>query len=665
MNTDIPTQPAAALPTDQKKTVGVPVSGLHAKAKWSTKLPKKKAHPQNAQKEPTRGEINSLIALYGQGRVTAAETLARSLSVRFPQHGFGWKVLGAVLQAQGRTAEAFICCQEAANLMPQDAEALGNLAALLEEQNRLTEAAACLQQAVALAPGDASGHLALASIQRSQGQLNQAVINLRRALALDPNYVRAHLVLGVTLEDLGRTTEAITCYRHALRIEPDHANAFHSLLFSLSHDLWTDPQQLFAAHLAFGEQFEAPLRAGWQGHSNIKDPARCLQVGFVSGDLNAHAVARFLEPALVFLAKKQSLSLHAYYTHTLEDTMTQRLHTYFSHWHAVADLSDAELAKKIRADGIDILIDLSGHTAHNRLLTFARKPAPIQVSWMGYPGTTGLQAMDYYLCDRFWIPPGELDWQFTEKPAYLPIAVVFQSNVHAPAVNTLPALENGFITFGSFNRLSKINESVIVLWSMLLSSIPNARMLLGGISLESQDALIQSFAHEGIAQNRLIFYPRSNMPDYLALHHQIDICLDTFPYGGGTTTLHAAWMAVPTLTMVGETPPSRAGLFILNQLGLDGFIANNIEDFVSKGCYWANHIEDLSRIRFELRMRFTASALGQPETFADSFEGILRTMWQRWCCDLPPEPIEVTATEMITVTRPNKDGNNQSQPRAS
>jgi len=646
MNNDPSTQQAIALPADQARGVqtasGQRPTGKHArpKARRSTKSTKKAAPQEEVRQDISQEEINFLTTLYGHGRITEAAALARSLTVRFPLHGFGWKVLGAVLQAQSRTAEAFICCQEAANLMPQDAEALCNLAANLDIQNRLTEAAACLEQVVALKPDYAPGLFRLGSIQRRQGQLKQAETSLRRALALDPGFADAHVNLAITLQNSGRITEAINGYRCALKIRPDFAPAYSNLLFCLSHDLWTDPQQLLAEHLAFGEQFEAPLRAGWQSHSNTKDPERCLQVGFVSADLYSHSVANFLEPVLEFLAKKQSLSLHAFYTNTIEDAVTQRLRTYFPHWHAVTGLSDAELANKIRADGIDILIDLSGHTAGNRLLTFARKPAPVQVSWMGYPGTTGLQAMDYLLCDQFYIPE-ELAWQFTEKLAWLPASCIFLPSADSPPINALPSSQNDFITFGSFNRADKLNDATIALWCLLLQAVPNARMMLAGLPSESQHGLNQRFAQNQIDPDRLTFCPRTGITEYLGLHHQVDICLDTFPYGGGTTTAHAGWMGVPTLTLASATPASRSGATFMSHWGLKPFIATSIEDFVNKGRYWSEHIAELAVIRSEMRMRFSSSALGRPEPFASNLDAALREMWQRWCEGLPPAHIGI------------------------
>lgn len=590
----------------------------------------KKHMGSSSRRQPGAAELDNLTILFTQGRTAEAEILSKALTARFPKHGFGWKVLGAVYQAQKRYEESLHATRHAIALLPGDAATHNNLGTALLKLGRHIDAEAAFRRALAIAPHYAKSLSNLGSLLTLRGKLVEAEVCCRSALKSEPSYSSAHINLGHTLELQGRLSEAQASYRAALTITPEMAVVHTNLLHCLSLDVAVEPHQLFAEHLAFGEQFEAPLRAGWQAHNNSKDPARCLQVGFVSGDLYNHAVASFLEPVVEVLARRQSLSLHAYYTNTVEDAVTQRLRNYFPYWYAVASLSDADLANKIRADGIDILIDLSGHTSYNRLLTFAHKPAPIQATWLGYPGTTGLQAMDYHLCDQFYVPP-ELAWQFTEKSAFLPATAIFQPNEHAPPVNSLPALVNGYITFGSFNRPNKLNSSVIVLWSMLLRNIPNARMVLGAIPEESQDALIQSFATEGIEPSRLAFYPRSNMPDYLALHHQVDVCLDAFPYGGGTTTLHAAWMGVPTLTLAGDTPPSRAGATLMNHLGLAGFIATSIEDFVSKGDYWAEHLDEMAALRVQMRARFNASALSQPEPFADSLEATLRAMWQRWC----------------------------------
>jgi predicted O-linked N-acetylglucosamine transferase (SPINDLY family) len=606
-----------------------------------TKL--KTAHKRATQGkalEPSKKEMDKLVLLYGQGQLAQAEALSRSLTERFPKHGFGWKVLGAVMRANGRPEEAVRCMREAARLMPQDSETLSNLATGLQTLDRGSEAKEYLQQALNINPNFPAGHFNLGSLARMDGDLVRAEASLRQAVALDANYADAYVNLGMTLQNQGRTTEAVDCYRNALRAKPDYAIAFSNLLFALSHDLWTDPKQLFAEHCAFGDRFEAPLRPGWKMPENIKDPDRTLQVGFVSADLHGHAVATFIGPVLEQLTKNQSLQLHAYYNNTIDDAVSAKLRTYFAHWHPVAALSEEELAIKIRVDHIDILIDLSGHTARNRLLTFARKPAPIQASWIGYPGTTGLTAVDYYLCERFYIPE-ELSWQFTEKCAWLPTGGIFSASPYAPPVNSLPMLKNGYVTFGSFNRHEKINDSVIGLWSTLLLHISNAKIIIGATPMDQQEVLFTKFEKNNIERNRIAFMPRVDMPQYLGMHHHIDICLDTFPYGGGTTVAHAAWMGIPTLILTGETAPTRQGAIILNHLNLKDFVATSIEDYIAKGCYWANHSDQLTQLRSLIRDRFSSSILMQPDVFSGCLANAFRVMWKRWCTNLPTESFEV------------------------
>jgi predicted O-linked N-acetylglucosamine transferase (SPINDLY family) len=395
---------------------------------------------------------------------------------------------------------------------------------------------------------------------------------------------------------------------------------------------------LFADHRRFGEVFEAPLRPTWRPHDNLRDPAKPLQVGSVSADLYNHAVSTFFEPVLKHLAQSTALVVSAYSNRNRrnEDATSRRLRQHVKHWHNVDMLTSLELAEKIRADGIDILIDLSGHTSGNRLETFARKPAPVQVSWMGYPGTTGLESMDYYLCDPFILPPGRFDSQFTEKLVYLPANAPFQPFAEAPPVNDLPALRAGHMTFGSFNRLNKISRNVVALWAQLLRAVPTSRMVLGGLPREGEyESLLDWFDGEGIERHRLDFHQRSSMRHYLALHHQVDVCLDTFPYNGGTTSLHALWMGVPTLTLAGATMVSRAGVSVLGHVGLDEFVVQDAPAFAAQGASWANRLPELAQLRAGLRGRFAQSAIGQPSLMAAALERALRTMWQRWCAGLP------------------------------
>jgi protein O-GlcNAc transferase len=558
-----------------------------------------------------------------------------------PDYAEACNNLGNLLKDMGQFDEAIAVYRRALIVKPDFAQAHSNLGNALTDLGRIDDAIASYRRAVEINPDSAEAHSNLGNAYSKLRQFDAAIASYRRALHVDPNYFGAYNNLGNALQDLGQAEEAVSSYRRALAIKPDFADAHSSLLFCLSHNEAMGIQALLAEHRRFGEQFEAPLRASWPQHGNGRDAERCLQVGFVSGDLRDHAVAYFLEPILGYLAAYPGLSLHAYYNHATEGSITPRLRNHFRHWHRIAGLSDAALAQKIAADGIDILIDLSGHTGENRLLCFARKPAPVQVSWMGYPGTTGLSAMDYYLADRYFLPPGKFDDQFTEKLVHLPASAPFLPDRRAPPVNALPALSNGYLTFGSFNRLSKLTASAVAMWSRLLQALPDARMVIGGMPKDGSSAmLVDWFARGGVARDRLSFHPRCDVAAYLAMHAQIDICLDTFPYTGGTTTNHALWMGVPTLTLAGQTVSSRQGAAILGHVGLEAFVADDADDFQKKGLYWAGDPVALAAVRAGLRARCTQSPIRSPELIAAGLEHALRTMWRRWCARLPAETFE-------------------------
>ena len=592
--------------------------------------------------------------LHALGKLDKAETSYRRVLDIAPYYAEAHYNLANILKKLGRLSEAETSYRNALEIKPDFVEVLNNLGSTLHDLGRLGEAEASFNRALQIKPYFAAAHGNLGITLKDLGRLNDAEVSYRRALEIEPNNAKMHNNLGDSLQHMNRLDNAETSYRRALEIEPVFDMAHSNLLFCLLHNETGNAETLFSEHLRFGEQFEAPLRTSWLQHSNSRNPDRCLQVGFVSGDLRDHVVASFIEPVLAHLAGYSQLSLHAYSNHNMEDKVTQRLRGYFAHWHPVASLSDAALAEKIRADGIDILIDLSGHTAKNRLLAIARKPAPVQASWMGYPGTTGLSAMDYYLADRFLLPPGQLDAHFTEKIVRLPANAPFLPFSNAPPVNALPASSNGYVTFGSFNRLSKLSRSVIALWSQLLRNLPDSKMVLVGVpESDRRVSLIDWFAQEGIARERLSFHEHCSLDIYLGLHHQVDICLDTFPYNGGTTTCHALWMGIPTLTLTGDTLPGRVGAGVLGHMGLDEFVADNAADFVHKGLFCAVNLTALSNIRAGLRERFTNSAMGQPELIAAGLERALRIMWQRWCAELPVESFEVTRQEIADVARGN------------
>ena len=590
-----------------------------------------KARPDDV--EAHFGLGNALRELGGLDEAVASYELAIACNPGFAGVHYN---LGNVQRQLGHFDASIASYRRSIELQPDFADAHHNLGNALTDAGLFEEAIVSQRQALELRPQYVEAWFGLANAQTGRGELAGAVESYGRALVIEPGRAECHHDLGTTLYKQGRITEATACFRRSLAIKPDFGDAWTGLLFCLSHDASQDAETLFAEHRRFGEQFEkSQIRAE---HRNVRDPDRGLRVGFVSADFREHAVAVFCEPVLAELARSRSLTLHAYFNHTRGDSATDRLRHHFDDWTPVARLSDAAVAQRIEEDGIDILIDLSGHTAGNRLPVFARKPAPVQASWIGYLGTTGLRAMDYYLADERILPREQWGNRFTEKLVSLPAWAAFVPSADAPPVDALPALANGYVTFGSFNRLSKLGPAVIALWSRLLRAVPDSRILMGGMPPEGQyDSLIASFAREGIARERLQFHPRCSAQAYLALHHRVDIALDAFPYTGGNTSTHALSMGVPVLTLASTTPPSRQGAAIMQHAGLAEFVARDAADFERRGVYWTEHLDVLAQVRTELRERCFASPMGQPSVIASALEQALRTMWRRWCAGQQPE----------------------------
>ncbi|MDE1181275.1 tetratricopeptide repeat protein [Paraburkholderia sp.] len=607
-----------------------------------------KAATSGSAKAPTPQEINQFAGLFNKGRIADAIRFAETLTTRYPAHGMSWRTLGVALYRNGQLTEAFEPLKKATSMLPDDTEARTLLINVLNVMGQHAEAETVCSRLLELKPSNAEAHRLLGTTLTSMNRLSDAIEAGRRAVELAPAVATMHSTLGVALLIDGQVAHAESSFRSALDLNALDDISHSNLLFCLTHRADVKPAQLFAEHREFATRHEAPVKANWPQHTNSRDLHRTLRVGLISGDLFRHAVSTFLEPVLKHLADDSSLSLHVYYNFVREDDATQRLRGYAAKWHGVTGMPDAALADTIRADAIDILIDLSGHTGRNRLLTFARKPAPVQASWIGYPNTTGLTAMDYYITNRAQAGNG-FESQFTEKLAYLPAAAPFLPDDASPPVNALPASHKGYVTFGSFNRLTKLRRDVITLWAELLRAVPNSRMLIGAMP-ENGDFgdLLTWFDEEGISRDRLDLRKRSGISIYLQQHHQVDICLDTFPYAGGTTTLHALWMGIPTLTLRGDTMPGRAGETILTQVGLQDYIAADHADFVKKGVAFATDIAALTQLRNGMRARCENSARFQPEVIADSLSRALRTMWHRYCDGQPAASFDVTP-DSVTV----------------
>lgn len=544
--------------------------------------------------------------------------------------------LALLLMKSGDRPGALHHIGKVAALNPGTADAWDIKGRLHHAMGDLESAASAYEQALAIDPNLSEAHNSLGVIHQMLGNYDAAVRSLKSALARRPDNVAARSNLGMALQFMGKTDEAMAALREAANAAPDAAHIHSNYLFSVSHDENSSAEAVFEAHRAFAERFETPLKSQWQPHENDRDPQRRLRIGFVSADLYAHAVATFVEPIWSALDPDQ-VELWVYANSLNDDHVTGRLKALSHHWRVVTTLSDADLARQIREDRIDILFDLSGHSAGNRLLAFARKPAPIQVTWIGNPNTTGLAAMDYYFADRFAAPPGLLDPLFTEKIVRLAASAVFLPLADAPDVNELPALRTGRLTFGTFARSNKLTAGTIALWSKVLEAVPDSSMVIGSMSDASLKAsLMERFARHRIAADRISFQPRMEMRRYLGLHGLIDVALDSYPFGGGTTSCHALWMGVPVLTLAGRTMASRVGATLNGHVELPEFTVETQDAFIEQARYCAGHLPELARLRAELRARTGASALCQPTVVARSLEAAMREMWQLWCKDLPP-----------------------------
>ena len=549
--------------------------------------------------------------------------------------------LGVVLQELKAFDEATAAYERALELNPKNTSALCNLGSTQQAQDQIELAKQTYLAVIEIDAEFDRAHFALGNCHSLMNEPLLALESYHKTLAINPDYRDAYVNISATFSNIGRIEEAIETCRKGLAVCPLWETLFSNYLFLLSHSTEIDPQALFAEHQRFSDTFETHIAKGHKDHRNVRDPLRTLKVGFVSGDLLNHPVPHFLIPILENIVDEDRLSLYAYHNNPKNDDITERLREVIPHWRQVEHLSDPDLGQLIRDDGIDILIDLSGHTGKNRLLMFAAKPAPIQASWIGYPLTTGLQSIDYYLGDQYFTPPDELGDQFSEKLLLLPACVPFLPSKLAPAVQPAPVLTNGYITFGSFNRTNKINRQVIARWARVLRAVPDAKMIVAAMpKSEAPPQLAAWFAEEGIAPERLTFEGRTGMAQFMAIHHRIDICLDAFPYCGSTTTLHALWMGVPTLTTAGPTMPSRAGNMIMRQVELDDFIATDEDDLVRKAVAVAANPMLVGAYRFSMRHRLERSVLGRPKLITEALKNGLRIVWQRWCEGLPPVSFE-------------------------
>ncbi len=579
---------------------------------------------------------NALFNLAGialrQGDPPAAIEAYQRLLALSPEDADAHHQLGKVLLRSGRVDESATRFERALALRPGFPDALINLANAYINQGRHEDAVRCCEQALALRADSAEAQLTLAIACYKLGRLDESTRACERAIALRPDYAEAYVNLANSHNRPGGLEQAAAAIRRALELDPDFTAAHSALLVTLQYMGEVTPAQSFAEHRRFAARFEAPLKAGWRAHPNTRDPERRLKIGYLSPDFRRHSVAWFIEP--VFTAHdKTQVEVYGYYNHHRQDEVTARLAAAADHWLPCRDLADAQLAERIQDDGIDILVDLAGHTNENRLLVLARKPAPVQVTWLGYPATTGLDAMDYRFCTRDTDPPGQESWH-SEALYRLPRSLwCYRPPAERPASTPdARARRPDAITFGSMNNPAKIAPERIVLWAGILLAVPGSRLIMSNIPEGPvSDTLRARFTGRGIAPERLHFPGRLPASDYWALLDQIDIALDPFPYNGTTTTCETLWAGVPVVTQAGETSAARAGYALLKAVGLEALAATCDADYARIAIELARDTARLDALRMELPARFAASPLRDEAGFTRDLEAAYRDIWRRWC----------------------------------
>jgi protein O-GlcNAc transferase len=571
---------------------------------------------------------------------------------------------GNTFEKQQRNREATECLETALRLQPGHIQARNNLANQYRTAGRLQEAAQHLETALRQEPGSVPVVLNLGNVYmamnrqqeaidcfdaairlmpqlsvlynnkgnalRNMTRIEESLAAYRQALQLEPQRAEFHVNLGIGLQMQGRLAEALNEFRVAMTLAPESAAAYGAGLFSLHYDRNLSPLDLCEAHREWARRYAPPTPR--KPHANSRDAERRLRIGLVSADFRQHPVAFFATP-LLEAHDEEHYDILCYSAANKSDAWTERIRNAANGWCDVSGMSDLELAERMECDEIDIAVDLTGHTAGSRLLAFARKPAPVALSWLGYFNTTGMEAMDYLLVDPILAPPDE-QAPFAEQPLRLEgCYLAYAGPDYAPEVSPLPAASRGHITFGCFNTLSKVTDDVVNLWARLLHRVPLSRLVLKNPILDdghSRRLYWEAFAKAGIHRHRVDLLGSSPHRDMLAAYSHIDIALDPFPYNGGTTTCEALWMGVPVITQAGDRFVSRVGATILTNAGFPAWVTHSPEKYIEQAAALAADTEALARTRLRLRDTVRRSTLGNTTQFTRRWEHALRMVWREW-----------------------------------
>jgi len=570
-----------------------------------------------------------------QGRLPDAERHYRAALSTDPDFFEAYMGLADVLARRGEPVAAADVCKRALLVRPGEPEAVVKLARALQRLEQYAEAAGVLRTIAATRPDDPGVQNLLGVSLMRVGRFDEALTHYRRAIDCDPRAAAPHVNLGDALAARGDLRGALASFGAALEIEPTHAATHSNLLLTMNYLPDISQEELYRESVQFDLRHCRDLAGGGASCGNSNDEARVLRVGYLSPDFRAHSVARFTRN-LFGAHHRGAVEVFCYADVVKRDATTQEFRDQADRWLSIVGMTDAEVAGRIKGDRIDILVDLTGHTSKNRLLVFARKPAPIQVSWLGYPNTTGMQAMDYRFTDAVADPPGAADRLHAEKLVRLPHGFLcYQADDATIPVAPPPSRERGYVTLGSFNNLAKLSSDAVQLWSEILKRIPTARLALksGPLVDEATRArCLERFVRRGIAPDRVDLVGMHPSRDaHLRMYSGIDIALDPFPYNGTTTTFEALWMGVPVVCLRGDRHAARVGASILHHGEIPELIAETRDDYVERVRELADEPRRLTILRASLRDRLLGSALMNVPLFVESLECAYRDMWTAWC----------------------------------
>jgi predicted O-linked N-acetylglucosamine transferase (SPINDLY family) len=585
-------------------------------------------HPDYVIAHKNLGQLYLEAGDFKAAKACFSEAISRS-----PQYAPAYFALGNLFYVSGQLLDASANYQKALEIQDDPGARFG-LANALGDMGACQKAADLYQEIEAVTPDNPGLQNNLAKVLLRLGRAEEAVVCYDRAIALQPDNPMPRNGLGMVMMNLGLPGEAIEHFRKALANKPDYAQAHSNLLLNMNY-IEDDQEKIYAEALQFDVQQRQKSTLLQPSFANIKTTERKLRIGYVSGDFRSHSVAYFAL-SLLEAHNRDQFEIYCYSNNPLQDHITERFKSLADHWAVIRGVPDQVVANQIRSDQIDILVDLTGHSNDNRIIVFMHKPAPVQVCWLGYANTSGLQAMDYRITDQVADPIGEADDLYTEQLVRLPGGFLcYQSDDRSLPVSPPPQESAGHVTFGSFNMLRKITTMVIDTWSEILRAVPNSRLIMKAGSLEDEKArtyFLNMFDERGIALDRLeLLGMLREKSQHFGLYSQIDIALDTFPYNGATTTCEALWMGVPVITLSGRCHVGRLASSILHQVGLTEFIAHDQASYLSLAQSLADDVQQRAALRANLRERMQGSALMNPAAFALQMENTYRHIWGSWC----------------------------------